>query len=149
MVTSDTLKGTVAAQGPSDVIYSYYPFISADTMPQLELEDVRYLERLGSYRVPPKPALDEFVQAYFRYIHPHQPIFDEGDFWRVYDSTSSLQIRTISIFVFQAMLFAACSVCPYTCYFRSPLLMYTVCLILHHQGHWLQRLPNRPCYILP
>ncbi|OQU94611.1 Fungal specific transcription factor domain-containing protein [Cladophialophora immunda] len=72
-------------------------------------EDVQYLERLGCYRVPSRALLDEFVKAYFRYIHPHQPILDEGDFWRVYTSPPTAQPRTISIFVFQAMLFAACS----------------------------------------
>ncbi|KIW98273.1 uncharacterized protein Z519_01857 [Cladophialophora bantiana CBS 173.52] len=96
----------------ADVIYSYYPFLSADAISQLVLEDVRYLERLGCYRLPSRASLDEFVKAYFRYIHPHQPILDEGDFWRAYTSTSAMQTMTISIFVFQAMLFAACSFVP-------------------------------------
>ncbi|EXJ74868.1 uncharacterized protein A1O5_01564 [Cladophialophora psammophila CBS 110553] len=98
----------------ADVIYSYYSFLSADAISQLVLEDVQYLERLGCYRLPSRASLDEFVKAYFRYIHPHQPILDEGDFWRAYTSTSAMQTMTISIFVFQAMLFAACSFVPFS-----------------------------------
>lgn len=108
--------------GAADVIYSYYPFIQPDAIHQLMIEDIQYLETLGCYRVPSRPSLDVFVKAYFRYIHPLLPILDEGNFWRAYSGTTSIQTSKISIFVFQAMLFAACSVCIYHTGGESPLL---------------------------
>ncbi|KAI1628069.1 fungal-specific transcription factor domain-containing protein [Exophiala viscosa] len=98
----------------TEVIYSYYPFISADAIHQILLEDLHYLERLGCYRLPSRPSLDEFVKAYFRYVHPHQPILDEGDFWRAYTRPLASSRKTFSIFVFQAMLFAACTFVPFS-----------------------------------
>ncbi|KIW77615.1 hypothetical protein Z517_10061 [Fonsecaea pedrosoi CBS 271.37] len=95
-------------------MYSYYPFLSADAVHQLLLQDLQYLEKLGCYQVPARASVDEFVKAYFRYIHPQLPILDEGEFWRAYTETSSAPTRTISIFVFQAMLFAACSFFPFS-----------------------------------
>ena len=97
--------------GEADVIYPYYPFLSADTMHKLAFEDLQYLEKLSCYRVPSRPLLDEFVKAYFCYIHPHQPILDEDSFRQAYINDSSNQTPTFSIFVLQAMLVSACSVC--------------------------------------
>lgn len=111
--TNQATFGQWPDQGLSgaEVIYSYYPFVSADAIHQIVLEDLHYLERLGCYRLPSRPSLDEFVKAYFRYTHPHQPILDEGDFWRAYYARpAETHTRTFSIFVLQAMLFAACSV---------------------------------------
>ncbi|KAL6245210.1 hypothetical protein RBB50_007985 [Rhinocladiella similis] len=99
--------------GGADVMYSYYPFVSADGMHQLNHEDLQYLERLGCYRLPSRHLLDEFVNAYFCHVHSHMPLLDEGDFRLAYNSKSSSSPRTTtSIFLLQAMLFAACCSVP-------------------------------------
>ncbi|EHY57967.1 hypothetical protein ABEF92_002349 [Exophiala dermatitidis] len=98
----------------AEVLYSYYPFLSADTIYQLDQEELQFLETLGCYRVPARASLDEFIKAYFLYIHPLQPLLDEAEFWRAYSTPSSCSTKPISIFVFQAMLFAACSFVPFS-----------------------------------
>lgn len=138
--------------GGADVMYSYYPFVSADGMHQLNHEDLQYLERLGCYRLPSRHLLDEFVNAYFCHVHSHMPLLDEGDFRLAYNSKSSSSPRTTtSIFLLQAMLFAACCVC-YMCprdKFESLLLTTTVCPALDNQTTWLWQLSRRSCYVLP
>ncbi|KAL2408149.1 hypothetical protein ABEF95_008294 [Exophiala dermatitidis] len=84
------------------------------TIYQLDQEELQFLETLGCYRVPARASLDEFIKAYFLYIHPLQPLLDEAEFWRAYSAPSLCSTKPISIFVFQAMLFAACSFVPFS-----------------------------------
>lgn len=96
----------------SHVMFSFYPFLELDILSHMSSQDVNILEQSGCFRVPRRPALDEFVREYFMHVHPSLPMLDEGEFWDGYMSRSSIPSdgHRMSLFVFQAMLFAACSV---------------------------------------
>lgn len=70
---------------------------------------MRFLASKSSLTLPDQDAMDEFVHQYFRHIHPIVPILDEGEFWRIYEGDP--EPERLSIFVFQAVLFASCPVC--------------------------------------
>lgn len=95
-----------------DVMYSYYPFLELNNLPNILPQDVSYLDMQGCLRVPTKSILDEFVKQYFLHVHPVQPIINEGDFWEAYGSPPSevTPATRLSLLVFQAMLFASCAV---------------------------------------
>lgn len=95
--------------GQSHIIYSYYSFLDLDISGLLP-DDINYLEGQGCFRVPTPEALDEFVQEYFLHVHPALPLLDEAWFWTIY-SRPARGRSNLSLFVFQAMLFTACSVC--------------------------------------
>lgn len=99
--------------GQSHIIYSYYSFLDLDISGLLP-DDINYLEAQGCFRVPTPEALDEFVQEYFLHVHPALPLLDEAWFWAIF--TRPVRGRSnLSLFVFQAMLFTACSVCYELC----------------------------------
>lgn len=96
----------------SDIVYSYYPFISISNLPYILPQDVNYLESQSCFRLPTKAILDEFVQQYFLHVHPLLPIFNEGDFWDIYcqQATGSYTGQKISLLVMQALIFSSCNV---------------------------------------
>jgi hypothetical protein len=93
----------------SHIIYSYYSFLDLDLSGLLP-DDINYLEAQGCFRVPTPEALDEFVKEYFLHVHPALPLLDEAWFWDIYGRPIRSR-SNLSLFVFQAMLFTACSVC--------------------------------------
>ncbi|EXM21513.1 hypothetical protein RAB80_010078 [Fusarium oxysporum f. sp. vasinfectum] len=96
----------------SHIIYSYYSFLDLDISGLLP-DDINYLEAQGCFRVPTPEALDEFVQEYFLHVHPALPLLDEAWFWAIF--TRPVRGRSnLSLFVFQAMLFTACSFLPFS-----------------------------------
>lgn len=98
------------------IIYSFYPFIKLDFQSNLPPQDVNFLEQQVCFRVPARLALDEMIREYFLHVHPSLPILDEGKFWEMYTyqrNVNSKERPGISLFVFQAMLFASCSVSLY------------------------------------
>ncbi|EGU85263.1 hypothetical protein FOXB_04224 [Fusarium oxysporum f. sp. conglutinans Fo5176] len=98
--------------GQSHIIYSYYSFLDLDISGLLP-DDINYLEAQGCFRVPTPEALDEFVQEYFLHVHPALPLLDEAWFWAIF--TRPVRGRSnLSLFVFQAMLFTACSFLPFS-----------------------------------
>lgn len=95
----------------SDVVYSYYPFLTISNLPNLPPQDVNFLELQGCLRVPTRALLDEFLQQYFLHVHPLLPLINEGDIWDMYclnPNTSSGSER-ISLLLFQSILFASCN----------------------------------------
>lgn len=92
----------------SHVIYSFLPFLQVD-FSQLSQDNVQFLDMQGSFKVPGMQALSLFIQVYFQHVHPTLPLLDESTFWDMYTrkTTSS---RSMSLFIFQAMLFASSSV---------------------------------------
>ncbi|KAJ5807958.1 hypothetical protein N7474_009227 [Penicillium riverlandense] len=96
------------AGGPrhSNVAYSEYDFIDCFSLSSLPPEDMQYLASKSSLTLPDQDAIDEFVHQYFRHIHPTVPVLDEGEFWRIYQGDP--EPERLSIFVFQAVLFASC-----------------------------------------
>ncbi|KAJ4248833.1 hypothetical protein NW762_012671 [Fusarium torreyae] len=100
--------------GQSHIIYSHYPFLDLD-ISGLEPDDVHFLEAQSCFSVPTREALDDFVREYFLHVHPGLPLLDEALFWDMYSSNKQSRYRsTVSLFVFQAMLFASCSFVPFS-----------------------------------
>lgn len=85
-----------------------YRFIDSDFLSSLPPEDVAFLSSKGSQTLPDRQSTDEFVCQYFKRIHPNVPVVDEAEFWRIYQDGSGPD--KISLFVFQAILFASCTV---------------------------------------
>lgn len=98
----------------TSVTFSYYRFLEVKELAKLVPGDVRYLESKGCLHVPSRPHLDQFIRHYFLYVHPCTPILDEGHFWDIYLSLrgNKNETETISLLLFQAMLFAATSFVP-------------------------------------
>ncbi|KAH6885956.1 fungal-specific transcription factor domain-containing protein [Thelonectria olida] len=95
----------------SDIVYSYYPFLTMGNLPNIPPQDVNYLELQGCLRVPTRALLDEFLQQYFLHVHPLLPILNEGDFWDLYchSANAGMPTERMSLLVFQAVLFASCN----------------------------------------
>lgn len=103
---------TAELRGGSNIIFSFYRFLELRDLPSLPPEDVKFLELKGCLHVPTGPILDEFVRQYFLHVHPCLPVIDEAQFWQMYSlrGGGSGRNRSISLFIFQAMLFASCAV---------------------------------------
>lgn len=86
--------------------HSEYPFIDSEYLSSLPPEDVAFLSAKGSRSLPDENATYEFVCHYFKRIHPSVPMVDEADFWRIYQDGAGP--GKLSLFVFQAILFASC-----------------------------------------
>ncbi|KAF5646956.1 n-terminal binuclear Zn cluster-containing protein [Fusarium tjaetaba] len=80
-------------------------FINDPDLSKLPPDDVGFLRQQGCLSVPPRPILDEFIREYFLHVHPMLPLMDESVFWENYRQ----QTNKLSLFLVQAMLFAACS----------------------------------------
>lgn len=91
-----------------NVIFSSYRFVDGSRLSSLPTEDVEYLISKRCLYLPRKDVLDEFVKQYFAMVHPFVPLLDEAEFWRIYNGDGA---RKLSLFIFQAILFSACSVC--------------------------------------
>ncbi|KAL4928923.1 Zn(II)2Cys6 transcription factor [Aspergillus undulatus] len=96
----------------SDVFYTHHTFLKLPSFFDMPQEDIRYLNSKGCFRVPGGGILDEFVRSYFLYMHPCLPIINEAEFWRMYYGQlcpgRGHENGGLSLFVFQAMLFASC-----------------------------------------
>lgn len=106
----ETVSGSPGLEG--HLVFSYFSFITLECLTSMSPDVVNLLERNGSLHVPTRPVLDMFVREYFTYTHPTLPLLDEGQFWRMYRNKCGPYEHPprISLFLFQAMLFAASSV---------------------------------------
>ncbi|KAF7551304.1 hypothetical protein G7Z17_g5076 [Cylindrodendrum hubeiense] len=95
----------------SDVVYSYYPFLTIGNLSNIPPQDVNFLELQGCLRAPTRAMLDEFLQQYFLHVHQLLPLLNEGDFWDLYchSTSSGMPTERVSLLVFQAILFASCN----------------------------------------
>lgn len=84
-----------------------YPFLLSDGLKHLAPEDLAFLGSKGSLSVPDRAYTREFITQYFIRIHPILPVLDEVKFWRAFEGDST---EKISLFAFQALLFASCPV---------------------------------------
>lgn len=95
------------------VAYTTYPFLIVSNLAGLCPQDVAFLEAKGAFHVPIKPILDEFIRQYFLHVHPLCPLLHEGEFWSVYRQDERAgPAKTISLLLFQAVIFASSSVSP-------------------------------------
>ncbi|KAH8594837.1 fungal-specific transcription factor domain-containing protein [Bisporella sp. PMI_857] len=100
----------------TSVVFCYYRFLRLEGLSRVSPDDVRYLESKGCLHVPSRPHLDYFIRSYFLHVHPCMPVVDEGQFWDMYSNVANSESDSpgISLLVFQAMLFAACTFVPLT-----------------------------------
>ncbi|KAG4258126.1 hypothetical protein FPRO03_03081 [Fusarium proliferatum] len=92
------------------VLFIHYPYLKIHNMHMIAQQDLNYMEAQGCLHIPSRPILDNFVEQYFRHQHPLLPLLNEGDFWEMYSQKESTGPQpTISLLVFQAMLFASCN----------------------------------------
>lgn len=96
-----------------DVSFSYYPYLRTPNLQRLQPADRSFLKTQKSFHVPSEPILDAVMSRYFLYVHPCLPVINEAEFWRMLNQEASGKV-SFSLLVFQAMMFAACSVRPHT-----------------------------------
>lgn len=103
---------------------------------KLPPENINFLELKKCLRVPSRPYLDEFLQQYFRYVHPFLPLVDETAFWEMYHNAEVGP--QFPLIVLQAMLFAACSfVSPGTLEELGYASVRSARRALYEQAKWL------------
>ncbi|KAH8706045.1 hypothetical protein BGW36DRAFT_436248 [Talaromyces proteolyticus] len=94
-----------------NVFFSFHQFLDTSFLSTLPADDIRFLASKGCMHVPDHNIILQFLQQYFLNVQPCLPVLDEADFWHMYyghnDGTS--RGRKMSLFVFQALLFASCS----------------------------------------
>ena len=122
-LTADSLPSTAANVSSSDsssidssatsLFYLNYQFLSVGNLQIILSGDIDYLELQGCFLVPRREILDDFVEHYFLHVHPLLPLFNEADFWKMYDQRGAGDPSSpkISLLVFQALMFASCNVC--------------------------------------
>lgn len=74
-----------------------------------------FLEAEGCFHLPTRKIMDQIVRQYFLHVHPLLPIVNEGDFWEMYYNKRTNEPLSMSLLVFQAMMFVSCNVsaaCP-------------------------------------
>ncbi|KAF5621927.1 cutinase transcription factor 1 beta [Fusarium sp. NRRL 52700] len=92
------------------VLFVYYPYLKIHNIHSIAQQDLNYMEAQGCLHVPSRPILDNFVEQYFRVHQALLPLLNEGEFWEMYSQKESTGAQsTISLLVFQAMLFASCN----------------------------------------
>lgn len=84
-----------------------HSFLCAEGLKSIPPEDVTFLWSKGSLRIPDREACAEFLDLYFKKVHPLLPLVDEAQVWRIFDGHGD---KKLSLFVFQSILFAACQV---------------------------------------
>lgn len=84
-----------------------YPFIPVEEIATLPSEDIACLRVRKSLSIPDRDLTQEFIDQYFQLIHPTVPILSESSFRGIWSGESC---GTLSLFVFQALLFASCPV---------------------------------------
>lgn len=105
-VILDRLKNHVSNHEAFQNLYQF-PFLVSDSFEQLQPEDIAYLGSNGSFTLPERRFTTVFIEQYFKKIHPVVPVLEEVQLWKSFQSDSE---QTISLFVFQALLFASCPV---------------------------------------
>lgn len=95
-----------------DVFFSHYPYLRAPKFRDLQPADQAFLKSQKSLHVPERLILGTIMSRYFLYVHSCLPIINEAEFWPMLHQ--EVTGKSFSLLVFQAMMFAACSVCAQT-----------------------------------
>ncbi|KAJ5143400.1 uncharacterized protein N7515_002187 [Penicillium bovifimosum] len=99
--------GTSPPSRCPNVLHTEYSFVDSQQLRSLPSEDLLFLASKDCLTLPGPDAIDEFVEQYFKRIHPSVPVLDEASFWNVYSSNQPSGSK-ISLFVLQSLLFASC-----------------------------------------
>ncbi|KAF5006304.1 hypothetical protein FDECE_7315 [Fusarium decemcellulare] len=95
---------------PMMLSYASHNFLAMSNLSSLSTQDLSFLEAKGALHVPSRLILDEFVRHYFLHVHPMLPVIDEGAFWAAYQQDeNAISAKKIPLLLFQAMIFASCS----------------------------------------
>ncbi|VUC32897.1 unnamed protein product, partial [Clonostachys rosea] len=89
---------------PPWMLHSCCQFIDSQGLWQVSPSEAAFLEQQGSFHVPSRALMNEFLKQYFRIVHPILPLIDEGAFWASYFHPSG---RDIPLLLLYAMLFAS------------------------------------------
>lgn len=89
-----------------------YSFLRTPDLQGILSQDLSFLISQGCFMVPQRSALDEFMEQYFRHVHPMLPLLNEADVWRSYklQGRGFSEEDKISILVLQGILFTSCGV---------------------------------------
>ena len=89
-----------------------YSFLRTPDLQGILSQDLTFLISQGCFMVPQRSALDEFMQQYFRHVHPMLPLLNEADVSRAYKlhGNGCNEEEKISILVLQGILFTSCGV---------------------------------------
>lgn len=100
---------TTKAQLDQISLNENHPFLDFAHFKNLPPENMTFLHSKGALEIPSQESMEEFVNQYFKEIHPMLPVIDEAQFWAIFTGNST---QRFSLFVFQALLFVSCSVWP-------------------------------------
>jgi hypothetical protein len=94
------------------VLFSFYSFISLNSVWMINQDDATTLESSGCLHLPAKAALKEFVDSFFLHVHPTFPLLHERSFRTLYcgQGATSYRDESISLCVMQTLLLVACPV---------------------------------------
>ncbi|KAJ5356145.1 hypothetical protein N7517_010754, partial [Penicillium concentricum] len=92
----------------SSVFFSFFRYLRAPNLHQLQSAEMAFLESQKSLHVPTGPLLNTLISHYFLYVHPCLPVINEAEFWPTFHDRED-RGSSFSLLVFQAMLFVACS----------------------------------------
>lgn len=106
-----------------DVMFSHYGFLEDESSSHLAPDDYKFLKYKGCFHLPCRRALHEFVRAYFLYIHPALPLFDEHQVWDMLSLNPQNAGRRMPLFVLRCILFVSSSVCIPSLYSSVALLI--------------------------
>ncbi|KAJ5245809.1 Transcription factor [Penicillium chermesinum] len=82
-----------------------HSFLCSQGLKEIPPEDVTFLWSKGSLSFPDRESTAEFLDLYFKKVHPLLPVVDEVHIWHVFEGNVP---DKLSLFVFQSILFAAC-----------------------------------------
>ncbi|KAL3492720.1 fungal-specific transcription factor domain-containing protein [Aspergillus germanicus] len=97
---------SITAAAATDIAFQAYPFIRSEFLSRLNQDEICYLDSQSCFRLPVASPWQGMLHAYFEHINPLVPVLDEAGFWQTVRENGASS--TLSLFVVQAILFAAC-----------------------------------------
>ncbi|KAJ5484048.1 hypothetical protein N7539_005844 [Penicillium diatomitis] len=123
-----------------EVLFTFQPYLRAPKLRRLNLSDQSFLESQKCLHVPAGVILETLITRYFLYVHPCLPVINEAEFWAMIGDQSS-SVSSFSLLVFQAMIFAACSVCVTQFHVRA---VRNVCGLIYKNLSTFLSMTRRP-----
>ncbi|KAH8892346.1 hypothetical protein GQ53DRAFT_823137 [Thozetella sp. PMI_491] len=114
--TPSLVRGTESPASSISIAFPDQPLITRHDLHGFSDEEFSYLAAKGCFNLPPPAVVDDLLQCYFDFVHPHIPCLDEEEFWErrqlqkfevVGLGGQENRGAGISLLVLQAVLFAA------------------------------------------
>lgn len=126
-----TALAETQARSTRPTCHPTYSFLRTPDFNGILSQDLSFLISQGCFMVPQRAVLDEFIEQYFRHVHPMLPLLSEADVCRAYKlgDPDCEEEDKMSILVLQGILFTSCGVrCPQAMISQVILLtLFTVC----------------------